>query len=116
MSLIGDIGDVKPASLKRVEFHPAARKAIREFSKDVRLEFGSALLKVQLGMNLALPVSRPMPSVCSGVHEFRFRDVSGIQRVFYLQKSERGILVFHAFTKKTQKTPQSEMRLGRKRL
>ena len=67
-------------------------------------------------MKLGLPVSRPMPSVHKGAHEFRFRDASGIQRVFYYAKSKRGILVFHAFVKKSQKTPQSEIVLGRKRL
>jgi phage-related protein len=102
--------------LKTVEFHKDARRVIRSFSKDIRVEFGSALIKVQVGMTLGMPISRPMPDIEPGVHEFRFRDSSGIQRVFYYTKSQRGILVFHAFTKKTQKTPQSEIMLGRKRL
>lgn len=102
--------------MRTVEFHKHAREAIRGFSKEVRIEFGSALLKVQMGMNLGLPISRPMPSVYPGTHEFRFRDAGGIQRVFYFVKSERAILVFHAFAKKTQKTPQVEIDLGRKRL
>jgi phage-related protein len=82
----------------------------------VRVEFGSALIKVQLGMTLGLPVSRPMPGVHPGAHEFRFRDATGIQRIFYYAQSGQGILVFHAFSKKTRKTPQSEIELGRKRL
>ena len=99
-----------------VEFHPKAPVVIRSFSKDVRVEFGSALIKVQLGMTLGLPVSRPMPSIEQGAHELRFRDRNGIQRVFYYTKSKQGILVFHAFNKKTQKTPQREIIVGRKRL
>jgi len=102
--------------VKPVEFHEAARVAIRGFSKEVRIEFGSALIKVQLGMTLGFPVSRPMPSVYPGAHEMRFRDASGIQRVFYYTKSRRAILVFHAFVKKTQKTPASEIGVGRKRI
>jgi phage-related protein len=102
--------------MRPVEIHRSAREVIRRFSKDVRVEFGSALIKVQLGMTLGLPVSRPMPGIYPGAHEFRFRDASGIQRVFYYVKSLRGILVFHAFSKKTQKTPQLEIELGRKRL
>jgi phage-related protein len=82
----------------------------------VRLELGSALFKVQLGMTLGLPVSRPMPGVAAGAHELRFRDADGIQRVFYFLNSPRAILVFHAFAKKTQKTPDSEMSLGARRL
>jgi phage-related protein len=89
---------------------------IRGFSKEVRIEFGSELIKVQLGMDLGFPISRPMSEVFAGAHEMRFRDSSGIQRVFYFVKSERAILVFHAFIKKTQQTPSSEIVIGRKRL
>ena len=102
--------------MKPVEIHKSAREVIRAFSKDVRVEFGSALVKVQLGMNLGMPLSRPMPGICPGAHEFRFRDASGIQRVFYYLKSQRAILVFHAFVKKTQSTPLSEIVIGRRRL
>jgi phage-related protein len=102
--------------VRPVEIHKKAREAIRGFSKQVRRELGSALMKVQLGMTLGFPLSRPMPSVHPGVCEFRFRDSNGIQRVLYYLKSQRGILVFHAFTKKSQKTPQSEISLEQKRL
>jgi phage-related protein len=51
-----------------------------------------------------------------GVEELRTKDASGIYRVFYFKKSAAGIVVFHAFTKKTQKTPQHEIELGQQRL
>jgi phage-related protein len=72
-------------------------------------------MKLQLGMTLGPPISRPMPGVHPGAHELRFRDATGIQRVFYYVESEQSILVFHAFIKKTQKTPPSEIRIGRRR-
>ena len=102
--------------MRDVEIHTLARAVIREFSKAVRAELGSALIKLQLGMKLNFPISRPMPGVFQGAHELRFRDKRGVQRVFYYTKSERGILIFHAFTKKTQNTPAAEIQLGRKRL
>jgi len=102
--------------MRNVEIHRKAREVIRGFSKQVRAELGSSLIKLQLGMKLDFPDSRPMPQVCVGAYELRFRDSSGIQRIFYYLKSEKGILVFHAFTKKTQKTPSNEMEVGRKRL
>jgi phage-related protein len=102
--------------MKPAKIHSGARQAIRGFSKEVRVEFGSALIKVQLGMMLGFPISRPMPSVGAGAYEMRFRDASGIQRVFYYVKLESAILVFHAFVKKTQQTPASEIGIGRKRL
>ena len=89
---------------------------IRGFSKEVRLELGSGLLKVQLGMTLGLPISRPMPGIAPGTHELRFRDANGIQRVFYFLNSPKAILVFHAFAKRTQKAPLKEITLGRQRL
>ena len=51
-----------------------------------------------------------------GVEELRIRDAAGIYRTFYSQKSKRGILIVHAFVKKTQKTPPREITLARKRL
>jgi phage-related protein len=63
-----------------------------------------------------MPLSRPMRSVGAGVHEIRVRDAAGIYRAFYVLESARGVIVFHAFEKRTQKTPQQEIELGRRRL
>ena len=56
------------------------------------------------------------PSVALGVAELRVRDGSGNYRLFYYLKSRRGILVFHIFMKKTQKSSQHDISLGRQRL
>jgi len=97
-------------------FHPAAKAAIRVFPKEVRRELGKAIYDLQCGESLGMPLSKTMSSVASGVSELRFRDPSGIYRVFYFLRSVKGVLVFHAFTKKTQKTPAREIEIGRKRL
>ena len=57
-----------------------------------------------------------MPIVGRGVQELRVKDSAGIYRVFYLLQSSRGVIVFHAFGKKSQKTPVAEIELGRVRL
>jgi phage-related protein len=57
-----------------------------------------------------------MPSVAPGVHELRLQSESGQYRTFYYTASASGILIFHAFTKKTRQTPPAEIELGRKRL
>lgn len=103
-------------TLKPVRMHTGARDAIRTFSKEVRIELGSALMKLQLGMTLGFPASRSMPSVGPGAQEMRFRDARGIQRVFYYTRLEAAILVFHAFVKKSRATPPPEIRLAGKRL
>ena len=102
--------------MKAAIFHPAARMAIQSFPREVRRELGKAIFDLQTGAVLTMPVSRPMPSVSPGAEELRFRDRAGIYRVFYYSRSARGILVFHAFQKKTQSTPQREIELGAKRL
>ena len=89
---------------------------IRAFAKPIKRDIGELLLKLQFGISLGMPESKPMPSIYQGAYELRLKDAAGIYRVFYYLKSEQGILVFHAFTKKTQKTPKSEIEIGKKRL
>ena len=102
--------------MKAAIFHPAAREAIRSFPVAVRRELGKALYDLQKGETLSMPLARPMASIAPGAAELRIGDSAGIYRVFYLVKSERGILVFHAFVKKSRFTPHQELELGRKRL
>ena len=97
-------------------FHPKARDAIREFPEDVRREFGKVIFDLQKGEKLSMPLSRPMASVASGVEELRVRDRSGAYRVFYYTRLADSVLIFHAFAKKTQKTPPQEIALAQKRL
>jgi phage-related protein len=63
-----------------------------------------------------MPRSRPMPSVGAGVAELRVSGMGGAYRVFYVTAFLDGILVFHAFAKKSRQTPGSEIRLAAKRL
>jgi phage-related protein len=97
-------------------FHPAAREVIRSFPEDARRELGKAIFDLQRGEALGMPLCRPMPSIAFGAAELRIRDRSGIYRAFYYTNSPRGILVFHAFMKKTRTTPKQELELGKKRL
>jgi len=102
--------------MKPAVFHPKAREALREFPEEARREIGQAIYELQKGRRLSMPLSRTMPSIASGAEELRVRDRSGLFRVFsYARLSER-VLIFHAFAKKTQKTPQHEIGVGQKRL
>jgi phage-related protein len=97
-------------------FHPKALEAIRSYPSKARHDIGGAILDLQNGSRLTMPLSRPMRSVAPGVHEIRVRDAAGIYRAFYLLESARGVIVFHAFEKRTQKTPLHEIDVGRRRL
>jgi len=102
--------------VKAAIFHSSARAAIRLFPEDVRRELGKAIFDLQKGEILTMPLSRAMASIAPGAAELRIRDRSGSFRVLYYTRSARGILVFHAFVKKTQTTPKPEMELGKRRL
>jgi len=110
-SRIWNIEDVKPA-----RFHSAARDALRAFPEDVRRELGKAIYDLQLGYRLAMPLSRPMPDIARGAAELRVRDPSGVYRAFYVVRTAEAVLIFHAFAKKSEKTPMREIVLGQKRL
>jgi phage-related protein len=102
--------------VKAAIFHPAAIVAIRSFPPGVRRELGKAIFELQKGVALGMPLSRPMPSIAPGVEELRIRDRTGIYRTLCYSRSPRGVLVVHAFIKKTQTTSKQDVDLGRKRL
>lgn len=102
--------------MKAAIFHSSAIAAIRLFPEQVRRELGKAIFDLQKGETLGMPVSRAMPSVAAGVSELRIRDRDGIYRVFYYRQSPRGVLILHAFMKKTQATPARDIAVARLRL
>ena len=102
--------------MKKAIFHPRAIEVVRGFPEQVKDEIGQLLFMLQEGKRLTMPSSRPMPLVGSGVEELRVRWRDGIYRAFYYARSARGILVIHAFMKKTGRTAAIDIQLGRRRL
>ena len=102
--------------MKPAVFHPKARDDIKAFPIDVRRGLGKLIFDLQKGEKLSMPLSRPMSSVAVGVEELRIKDRSGSYRIFYYTRWADSVLIFHAFKKKTQKTPSHEIALARKRL
>src|SRR3954452_24664539 len=101
--------------VRPIVFHPKAREAIRSFPRDIRDRLGKALFALQIGEQLGMPLSRPMPVVGPGFAELRVHCGDGQFRAFYYTASEEGILVVHAFAKKTQQTSPADIKLARKR-
>ncbi|MBL8071178.1 MAG: type II toxin-antitoxin system RelE/ParE family toxin [Nitrospira sp.] len=102
--------------MKSIVFHPKALEYIRDEDPAIRREIGEALRDLQKGLQLGMPLSRPMQVIASGAHELRVTGPSTTMRVFYYVKLADAIVVFHAFQKKTQKTPKRELITGRQRL
>lgn len=48
--------------------------------------------------------------------EIRMKGGSGIARAIYITAQERKIIILHVFVKKTQKTPETAIKLALKRL
>ena len=78
------------------------------FSRTTRI----VKLLVEHGPNLKLPYSRAFGD---GPFELRPRGRSGIGRVFYCFLVGRRVIMLHAFIKKSQQTPDHEIKIARKR-
>jgi phage-related protein len=102
--------------MKIARFHSRARETIQSFSEEVRRKLGMAIFDLQKGRPIGMPLSRTMPSVAKGVEELRVKDRNGAYRVFYLARLKDEVLIVHAFTKKTEKTPAIEIETAKRRL
>jgi phage-related protein len=70
-----------------------------------RGEVGYLLRQLQAGESLALPRSRPMPSIGARCHELRVQDETVTWRLVY-RIDPKAIVVVDVFTKNTQATPR----------
>ena len=95
---------------------PGGKGPIRDFPLEIRRALGRAIWELHQEVRLGMPLSKPMPTVAAGVEELRVKDASGAYRAFYFVRWKRGLLIFHAFQKKTRKTPPAEIKTGQKRL
>jgi len=80
-----------------------------------RSAVGFLLRRIQRGEHLAMPLSRPMPSIGSRVHELRVNDAGRAWRVTYRIDPDAIVLV-EWFEKKTLATPRHALALARRRL
>ena len=98
-----------------IDFAPC-RKELRDLPEAVREDLADALARLEAGVLLSMPLSRPMPSIGPRVHELRFRDRSGIYRVVYFLSVSKTIHILCAFKKSTQKMEQRYLELAKQRL
>jgi len=70
-------------------------------------------LLVEFGPGLMMPHSRPLGD---GLFELRPHGREGIGRALYCFVVGQRVVVLHAFVKKTQVTPKSDLAVARKRM
>ena len=85
------------------------------FSSEARLEAGFLLRKLQMGENLELPHSRPLPVIGKNCHELRLSDKNLIWRIVYRLDTD-AIVILEVFKKKTQTTPKTVIDICKRRL
>ena len=85
------------------------------FSQTARIEAGTLLRRLQIGENIGLPHSRPMPSIGSRCHELRIRDQDQNWRVIYRIDPD-AIVIVDVFAKKAGSTPKSVIETCKARL
>ncbi|SPE34824.1 conserved hypothetical protein [Burkholderiales bacterium] len=95
--------------------HASGGEPVREWLKDLAVDrhaIGRDLMRAQWRWPVGMPLCRPLGQ---GLWEIRVKLPSvRIARVFVCQGD--GVLVaLHGFIKKTQKTPDSELALARRR-
>jgi phage-related protein len=97
-------------------FYGPVRIVIHDWPLEIKKELGSVLTRLQKGESIGMPDVRPMPDIGPQVSEIRISDKSGSYRALYATRTEFGILLFHAFQKKSHKTPEREKKSARTRL
>ena len=65
------------------------------------------------GPNLGMPHTRSMGD---GLFELRLKATEGIARVFFCTVVGRQIVMLHQFVKKSEKTPNRELKIARNRM
>lgn len=95
-------------------FHPRVLAEIESWPTDILADYAHLVeLLVVHGPSLRMPHSRAMGD---GLFELRPRGRSGVGRALYCFLVGRRVVVVHAFLKKTQETPDKDLRLARKRI
>lgn len=95
-------------------FHERVLAEIESWPVDVLADYARIIeLLTEHGVNLRLPHSKAFGD---GLFELRPRGKTGIGRAFYCFMLGQRVVVLHAFIKKSQQTPERELKMARKRL
>ena len=95
-------------------FHARVKEEIESWPVCILADFARMVeLLMQFGPGLRMPHSR---SLGGGLFVLRPRGREGIGRVFYCFVVEKRVVILPAFLKKTQATPDRDLRIARKRM
>ncbi len=90
------------------------REWLMGLDRENRRELGQALMTLEFGWPIGMPLSRPMGR---GLHELRVTLSSQQQaRVLFYVDADQRLILLHGFIKKTRTTPAGDLELARKRM
>ena len=99
--------------LKPIRWLGTTRDDIRAQRPATRYELGQQLFRLQMGL---MPNNyKPINTVGPGAYEVRVRDADGIARLMYVAKFHDTICVLHVITKKSMRTPKTDIDLAKRR-
>lgn len=89
---------------------------VRDFLKSLpkadRLAAGAAIQQLEiLGFNLRMPLSRKIEGE-KELFELRVLGENNTYRIFYFHHTGKTYILLHAFTKKSRKTPEKEIKIA----
>jgi phage-related protein len=95
-------------------FNERVLKEIEKWPDGILADYARLVeLLMEFGPNLKMPHSKALGK---GLFELRPKGREGIGRTFYCYLVGQRIIILHAFIKKTQGTPENEMKVARKRV
>jgi len=95
-------------------FHTKVKEEIESWPVGIMADYARLVeLLIEFGPSLRMPHSRAMGG---GLFELRPRGREGIGRAFYCFVIGQRVIILHAFVKKTQETPEHELKIARKRM
>ena len=95
-------------------FNPRILAIIEAWPEDMLADYAKLVeLLLEHGPSLRMPHSR---SLGEGLFELRPRGREGIGRALYCFLVAKRVSVVHAFIKKTEQTPEQDLKIARKRV
>ncbi|WP_370305733.1 type II toxin-antitoxin system RelE/ParE family toxin [Sinimarinibacterium flocculans] len=95
-------------------FHARVQAEIEAWPADILADYARIVeLLVEFGPQLRMPHSR---SFGEGLFELRPKGKAGMGRAFYCFLVGRRVVILHGFVKKSQQTPDRDLKLARKRM
>lgn len=95
-------------------YNEEVQESIAHWPVGIRAYYARIAERIMIfGPNLGMPFTRAMGD---GLFEIRARGKEGIGRAFFCMVVGQKVVILHAFIKKSQKTPQKELEIARKRM